>query len=86
LLIIGTTGTETRFLSESELPDQARQNFNQSMSPKSQLSEDAQLAEAIAKSQDEGKFKKTQYFLVEMFIIKWNDVEKCQIQLLTCIS
>ncbi|XP_048780682.2 protein DDI1 homolog 2-like [Ostrea edulis] len=53
LLIIGTTGTETRFLSESELPDQARQNFNQPMSPKSQLSEDAQLAEALAKSQDE---------------------------------
>lgn len=53
VLIIGTTGTETRFLSESELPEQARLNFNQAMSPKSQLSEDAQLAEAIAKSQNE---------------------------------
>lgn len=55
VLIIGTTGTETRFLSESELPEQARLNFNQPMSPKSQQSEDAQLAEAIAKSQDDCK-------------------------------
>lgn len=55
MLIIGTTGTETRFLSESELPEQARLNFSQPMSPKSQMSEDAQLAEALAKSQNDGK-------------------------------
>lgn len=54
VLIIGTTGTETRFLSESELPEQARLNFSQPMSPKSQMSEDAQIAEAIAKSQNDG--------------------------------
>lgn len=58
MLIIGTTGTETRFLSESELPEQARLNFSQPMSPKYQMSEDAQIAEAIAKSQNDGKLMK----------------------------
>ena len=56
MLIIGTTGSETRFLTEAELPDHARLNLtNQPMSPKSsQEQEDKMLAEAILKSQQEG--------------------------------
>ncbi|KAK3104875.1 hypothetical protein FSP39_012183 [Pinctada imbricata] len=53
MLVIGTTGTETRFLNESELPEHARLNFNQPMSPKSQEQDDRMLAEAMKKSQDE---------------------------------
>ncbi|XP_033764208.1 protein DDI1 homolog 2-like [Pecten maximus] len=52
-LVIGTTGTETSFLTESELPEQSRLNYNQPQSPKSISQEDQQLAEALARSQDE---------------------------------
>lgn len=54
-LIIGTTGTETPFLPESDLPEHARLNMSQQpQSPKSsQEQEDKMLAEALAKSQQE---------------------------------
>ncbi|XP_060066474.1 protein DDI1 homolog 2-like [Ylistrum balloti] len=52
-LVIGTTGTETTFLTESELPEQSRLNYNQPPSPKSVSLEDQQLAEALARSQNE---------------------------------
>lgn len=50
-LVIGTTGTETSFLTESELPEQSR--LNQPQSPKSTVHEDQQLAEALARSQED---------------------------------
>ncbi|OWF54456.1 protein DDI1 homolog 2-like [Mizuhopecten yessoensis] len=52
-LVIGTTGTETSFLTESQLPEQSRLNYNHPPSPKSTSQEDQQLAEALARSQDE---------------------------------
>lgn len=56
VLIIGTTGTETKFLDESALPVHARLNSGP-MSPGSTVKiseeEDKQLAEAINKSQNE---------------------------------
>ena len=48
-LIIGTTGTETGFLGEGELPDHARLNKNPEQMEASQ-DEDRQLAEALATS------------------------------------
>ena len=50
--MIGTTGTETRFLNETDLPDHARLNAGP-MSPKDSEQEDKLLAEAIHKSQAE---------------------------------
>ncbi|CAG2190325.1 DDI1 [Mytilus edulis] len=52
LLVIGTTGTETRFLDETDLPGHARLNVGP-MSPKAAEEEDKLLAEAIHKSQTE---------------------------------
>ena len=45
LLVIGTTGTETRFLSENEIPSAIAQPTN----------EDAQLHEAISRSIKESR-------------------------------
>ncbi|XP_076325551.1 protein DDI1 homolog 2-like isoform X3 [Tachypleus tridentatus] len=55
-LVIGTTGTETRFLSESELPECARLQLPQIPMPGSilQEQEDQQLAQALANSAREG--------------------------------
>ena len=53
MLVIGTTGTETRFLAEGDLPEHARLNKSPS-SPEEAMDEDRQLAEALAKSQEEG--------------------------------
>ena len=54
MLIIGTTGTKTPFLSEGDVPEHAR--LNQTESVTDQAEEDRQLAEALAKSsQDTGK-------------------------------
>ncbi|GAB1602153.1 protein DDI1 homolog 2-like [Argonauta hians] len=53
VLVIGTTGTETRFLSESELPAHARLNLLQRASSNSMESEDQQLAEALARSAED---------------------------------
>ncbi|KAK7093888.1 protein DDI1 homolog 2-like isoform X2 [Littorina saxatilis] len=50
VLKFGTTGTETPFLSESDLPDHARLNVNQS---ENATDEDRQLAEAMDRSQKE---------------------------------
>lgn len=47
MLVFGTTGTETRFLSESELPPNARLNINQN-----HTDDDRQLAEALARSEE----------------------------------
>ncbi|XP_014769083.1 protein DDI1 homolog 2 [Octopus bimaculoides] len=56
VLVIGTTGTETPFLSESELPEHARLNLLQR--PSSSIeSEDQQLAEALARSAEEASAK-----------------------------
>lgn len=52
VLVIGTTGTETKFLNETDLPDHARLNAGP-MSPKASEQEDQLLAEAIHKSQAE---------------------------------
>ena len=52
VLVIGSTGTETSFLTESELPDCARLSRQIDGKSASEL-EDQQLAEAIAKSQAE---------------------------------
>ena len=52
VLVIGTTGTETRFLNETDLPDHARLNAGP-MSTKDSEQEDKLLAEAIHKSQAE---------------------------------
>lgn len=46
LLVIGTTGTETRFLSENEIPKGQ---------PEQLLSEDMQLDEAISRSIKESR-------------------------------
>lgn len=54
VLVIGTTGTETPFLSESELPDHARLNLLQRPSMET---EDQQLAEALARSAEEAATK-----------------------------
>ena len=48
--MIGTTGTETRFLSEGDLPEHAR--LNRQLSGM-EMDEDHQLAEALAKSAEE---------------------------------
>lgn len=48
--MIGTTGTETRFLSEGDLPEHAR--LNRQLSGMD-VDEDRQLAEALAKSAEE---------------------------------
>ncbi|GAB6019314.1 hypothetical protein CHUAL_000909 [Chamberlinius hualienensis] len=54
VLIIGTTGTETAFLSESELPDCARHSANPETMERSLLeADDKQLAEALQRSAQE---------------------------------
>lgn len=59
MLRIGTTGTETSFLAEKDLPEYARLSNTQpeALSPKptgsSTEEEDRQLAEALAKSQED---------------------------------
>lgn len=50
-LVIGTTETHTPFLSEAELPENAR--LNRSLSESMIVDEDRQLAEALAKSEQE---------------------------------
>lgn len=45
--MIGTTGTETPFLTESELPEYARLNR-----PDSQTEQDRELIEAVLQSQN----------------------------------
>ena len=57
-LVIGTNNTETKFLSESELPECARLNRKRTLPPEDgnnsndlQQEEDRLLAEALAKSQ-----------------------------------
>ncbi len=50
-LVIGTTGTETPFLSEGDLPDHAR--LNRQLSGPEGMDEDRQLAEALAKSAED---------------------------------
>lgn len=52
VLVIGSTGTETKFLSESELPECARLSNRASGQNASEI-EDQQLAEALARSQRE---------------------------------
>ena len=57
-LIIGTNQTETRFLSEAELPECARLNRKQTLASSEvggtiQDEEDRQLAEALQNSQSE---------------------------------
>lgn len=53
MLVFGTTGTETPFLSESELPVHARLNMNHNSTD-----EDQDLARAIMQSeQTAGKFR-----------------------------
>jgi len=58
-LIIGTNQTETRFLSEAELPECARLNRKRTLDSSEgggstiQDEEDRQLAEALEKSQSE---------------------------------
>ncbi|KAK6175362.1 hypothetical protein SNE40_013842 [Patella caerulea] len=52
-LQIGTTGTVTKFLSESEVPEHARLNSTGESSRTSLEDEDSQLAQAIAKSSEE---------------------------------
>ena len=51
-LVIGTTGTRTSFLPESDLPEHARLNRPASTS----AADDAMLAEAMAKSASEGEW------------------------------
>ena len=53
LLVIGSTGTETPFLAESELPECARLSNRQMEGKSASELEDQQLAEALAKSQAE---------------------------------
>lgn len=53
VLVIGSTGTETTFLSESELPDCARLSGPSSGGKSASEMEDQQLAEALARSQAE---------------------------------
>ena len=63
MLLIGTTGTETPFLAEADLPACARLN-QQGTSPDStaqepmQEAEDKMLAEAIARSTEESNNSK----------------------------
>ncbi|KAK2157615.1 hypothetical protein LSH36_188g08013 [Paralvinella palmiformis] len=57
VLVIGTTGQETPFLTEAQLPSHAR--LNRSMSESMQVDEDKQLAEALAKSAEEAGNPKT---------------------------
>merc|ERR1719328_632010 len=52
-LVIGSTGTETPFLAESELPECARLSNRQMEGKSASELEDQQLAEALAKSQAE---------------------------------
>ena len=59
MLLIGTTGTETPFLSEADLPACARLNQQGASSSftgqaPTQQEEDRMLAEAIARSAEEG--------------------------------
>ncbi|XP_013416940.1 protein DDI1 homolog 2-like isoform X2 [Lingula anatina] len=58
-LVIGTTGTETPFLTESDLPDHARLNRTASEVDEGQLQEheDRELAEALNKSAKEAGLK-----------------------------
>lgn len=58
LLVIGTTGTETRFLSEAELPDCARLAYGAEGHENARPEEiaDRELAEALQRSvQESGK-------------------------------
>lgn len=59
LLVIGTTGTETRFLSENELPNALAHHTN----------EDAQLNEAISRSIKES-MKSRKFTLISFHPIK----------------
>ena len=52
MLVIGTTGNETAFLPESELPEHARLNRSSDVS----VEEDKQIAEAMSKSDQEGEY------------------------------
>ena len=52
ILVIGTTGTKTPFLPESELPDTARLSSNEPNTPTQEI-EDKNLAEALARSAEE---------------------------------
>ena len=51
-LIIGTTGTETPFLSESEIPEHAKLNIKDHAMTQD---EDRDLAEALSKSAESGE-------------------------------
>jgi DNA damage-inducible protein 1 len=54
LLLIGSTGTETHFLAESELPECARLSGRVDGESASEM-EDQQLADALSRSQSEGQ-------------------------------
>ena len=58
LLSIGTTGTETKFLGEAELPVCARLNRTEAPDTATLESEDRQLAEALTKSAESAAGKK----------------------------
>ena len=49
--MIGTTGTETTFLGEGDVPEHAR--LNRSNNAEEAMDDDRQLAEALAKSAEE---------------------------------
>ncbi|CAD5122502.1 DgyrCDS10926 [Dimorphilus gyrociliatus] len=52
-LVIGTTGTKTKFLAEAELPDNARLSMQAPDDGTVTMEEDRQLAEALAKSAEQ---------------------------------
>uniref|UniRef100_T1ISG3 Ubiquitin-like domain-containing protein n=1 Tax=Strigamia maritima TaxID=126957 RepID=T1ISG3_STRMM len=53
VLVIGSTGTVTRFLAESELPECARLTYSPDLTPRRHEEEDKQLAQALQRSADE---------------------------------
>lgn len=65
LLVIGTTGTETRFLSENEIPKGQ---------PEQLLSEDMQLDEAISRSIKESReCFELEFVSVSLFLVSLSD-------------
>lgn len=61
MLRIGTTGTQTPFLPEGELPSCARLAFEQEEGGQVQQFEDQELAEALAKSAQESASASTSH-------------------------
>jgi len=82
VLVIGTTGRETPFLGEGDVPEHAR--LNRTIEP-NQPSEDQQLAEALQRSaQEAAGLSRLQSCVISVCLVKYQFKKMLHIKLLVC--